>query len=96
MVTYSKEYYAQKQREYRQRHTEYVKRWKLTSVKQRIRDILGNRCMVCGWSGEGLSIHHPKQDKKNRRDYKITKAKEYVLLCPNHHKELHSNMIHIR
>ena len=69
-----KEYHAQKQREYRQRNPLYIKRWKLTAVKQRIRTILGDKCIVCGWT-QGLHIHHPNWDKESRRDYKITKAK---------------------
>ena len=85
----SKEYKARKQREYRQRHPEYNKKWNITGIKKQIRDILGNRCKVCGWRGV-CHVHHLDLVKKNKRDYQVSKAKEYVLLCPNHHKELHS------
>ena len=90
MITYSKEYYAQKQKEYRQRNPDYVKRWKLTAVKQRIRDALGNKCFICAWD-KNLHIHHKdRKSKNNRRDFKISKINEYILLCSNHHQEAHS------
>lgn len=45
-----------------------------------------NICFVCGY-GKSTDVHHIDENKRNNNSQNL------VLLCPNHHRELHLGII---
>lgn len=79
------------QKKYRLTHPEYKRKWSKAGIKKQIRDKLGNKCFICGYS-RLIHLHH-KYKKKHKSDLKIKATGDYLLLCPNHHELLHAGLL---
>lgn len=83
------------------KNSDAVKRWR-KATKQKLIDILGGCCIICGYnkSNNAIEFHHLDPAKKDitwgsfRANIKslntiLHEMKKCVLLCSNCHKELH-------
>jgi len=73
------------------------------TTKQKIKGLLGNKCMVCGFKLT-LDLHHkdglrPSEmngshvSSNSKKGLALHRWREYLLLCPNHHRLLHEGFI---
>jgi 5-methylcytosine-specific restriction endonuclease McrA len=57
---------------------------------KKIREKLGNKCCVCDWPFKS-DLHHIIARNKGGRSGKDN----FILLCPNHHRLIHQDIITI-
>ena len=82
---------------------EYNKRY-ANSIKIRLVDALGGKCVVCGYDKcrQALDFHHldPKAKEYNVNTIRsfekaLKEAKKCVLLCANCHREFHAGLVEL-
>jgi len=61
--------------------------WSLHYAKNvAVRHFKKNECIICGYKAS-TDVHHWDKDKRNN------KPNNLVLLCPNHHREVHLGIL---
>ena len=98
-----------KKPEQRERRKKYAREYdriyhktreRIRKYKQKVLELLGNKCSKCSYTGIALEIHHIKGNGRKERLEKgsyylklINKikngSKDYILLCANCHAEEH-------
>ena len=87
--------------------SEAVKLWR-KNTKQRMVDAMGGKCAICGYNNctDALEFHHLDATEKemgfgavrgNPTSWSkiVEELKKCVLLCSNHHREIHAGVIQL-
>lgn len=82
-----RKYYLKNIDKLRKKHREL---WR--QLRNTAKHLIGDKCIICGYSGRRLTFHeiHGKSHNKSNIKYYIDNHKDFVSLCYPHHRLLHN------